>query len=252
MSETDEPWHESDAFWRVMSRVIFQEPMWERARKEVVDLVESLDVQPDAAVLDLGCGPGRHALEFAERGYRVTGVDRTSAFLDRARRSARERGVEVDWVEEDMRSFCREEAFDLAVNLYTTFGYFDRRSENLSVLENVRASLRPGGTFVMELTGKEFLAANFKERTWQEFEDGTLFLAKRSVEGPWEWMHNRWLLVEPDGNRYEFHMRHRIYSAVELRERLDEAGFESIEISGALAGGEFDRSSSLVASARAP
>ena len=65
------------------------------------------------------------ALELARRGFRVTGVDRTRLYLERAARRAREEGLEVELVREDMRRFRRPEAFAAAVNLFTSFGYFD-------------------------------------------------------------------------------------------------------------------------------
>jgi len=58
-------------------------------------------------VLELACGPGRHALEFARRGYRVTGVDRTARYLETAREKAGEEGLDVEWVEADMRTLRR-------------------------------------------------------------------------------------------------------------------------------------------------
>lgn len=226
-----------------MGRVIFQDEVWERAPVEVAELLELVDPPENGDILDLACGTGRHALEFADRGYTVTGVDRTETYLQSAGERAESRGLDVEWVRDDMRQFRRPDSYDLAVSLYTSFGLFDAADENAAVLENLFASLREGGSVVIEVVGKEFIAAHFKERTWQEFDDGTLFLARREVEGPWSHLHNRWMLIRPDGERREFCMRHRLYSAFELREMVADAGFEDPEVYGGFDGRPYDHSS---------
>src|SRR3989475_11807180 len=89
---------------------------------------------PGATVLDLCCGPGRHALEFARRGFQVTGVDRTARYLETARTAARGAGLTIELVQEDMRSFHRPATLALALNLFSSFGYFAAASEDLTVL----------------------------------------------------------------------------------------------------------------------
>src|SRR5437867_1164721 len=80
-----------------------------------VDRVTALiGIEPPAAVLDMCCGPARHSLELARRGFKVTGVDRTSAYLARVRASADQEKLRVETVEADARDFRREGAFDAA------------------------------------------------------------------------------------------------------------------------------------------
>ena len=110
-------------------------------------------------VLDLACGPGRYAIPLAQAGYVVTGVDRTRFLLKIARERAGRAAANVEWVEQDMREFLRPAAFDLALNVFTSFGYFEDQAENRRVLENIFASLKPGGAFVFDHLGKEVLAA---------------------------------------------------------------------------------------------
>ena len=100
-------------------------------------------------VLDLACGHGRIANRLAERGARVTGLDRTPLFLEVARRDAAARGVEVDYVEGDMRELAWEGGFDRVVSWFTSFGYFDDQA-NRGVLGGVHGALRPGGSLLIE------------------------------------------------------------------------------------------------------
>lgn len=80
----------------------------ERTQQEVDFLVDVLGLQKGARILDLACGHGRHAVEFARRGYNVVGQDLNSFFLEKAEEAAKEAGVQVQWVQGDMREVSFE------------------------------------------------------------------------------------------------------------------------------------------------
>ena len=86
---------------------------------------------------------------------------------------------------------------------------------------------------------------------WDELADGSFVLSRREIVGPWERIHNEWIRIEEDGARHRFEMSHRLYSAVELRDLLVEAGFGDVSIYGGFDGSEYDASSRLVAVGRA-
>jgi SAM-dependent methyltransferase len=233
-------WHERKEFWEKMTSFLFTERHWESAVEDVDHLVELLDVHDGDAILDLCCGPGRHSLEFARRGYKVTGVDVTSTFLDEARLRADEEGLFVDFVQEDARRFLRSEAFHAAILMYTSFGYFEDQEENLRVLANVRESLKVGGKLLIDLMGKEVLARIFQEKGWEE-KDGIFFLQERKIRKDWSWIENRWILLD-GSDRHEYEVSHWIYSATEISKLLQETGFERVLIYGDLAGAPYDNS----------
>jgi SAM-dependent methyltransferase len=235
---SDTPWHEQDAFWETVRPVLFPQERLEGTPAEVEAMVELLDLQPEARVLDLCCGPGRHAVEFARRGYRVTGVDRTCAYLDRARAQAQEEGLEIEFVQEDMREHVRPEAYDLVINFFTSFGYFEDPDDDLRVVDNMHASLAPGGAFLLEMMGKEILARSFVARNWERIED-LIVLQERSIRDGWSWMENTWTLISEE-ERVAVDLSHRIYSAVELMDLLYLGGFERSEAYGDLAGSPYD------------
>lgn len=250
MSE-DRPWHDDDAFWRTYRPWLFSLERWERAPGQVERLLELLEPPEGAHVLDLCCGPGRHSLELARRGFRVTGVDRTEEYLEEARRRAGEEGLDVEFVRADMRKFVRKATFDAAVNLFTSFGYFEDPADDRAVLRNVRDSLRPGGRLLMDLAGKEVLARDFRVRDWSEIGD-TILLQERRLSDGWSWIENRWVLVR-DGQREEFNVSHRLYSGAELRQLLRECGFDQVRILGGLDRREYDHEARrLVTLARVP
>jgi len=168
----------------------------------------------------------------------VTGVDRTAAYLERARRQAKEEGLNVEFIEDDMRTFCRPEVFDAVVNLFTSLGYFENPEDDRQVVLNVHRSLRPGGVFLMDVMGKEVLARIFRSRRWHE-EEGIIFLQECKVSKNWSWVENRWILLK-EGDKWEFEISHRLYSAVELGAVLRECGFNRTDAYGDMIGGPYD------------
>ncbi|MFH1652210.1 MAG: class I SAM-dependent methyltransferase, partial [Chloroflexota bacterium] len=211
---TRTPWHEDDSFWEDWGPVMFPRRIWEGTPLEVDGIISLLGISPGMHILDLGCGPGRHSLELARRGFRVTGVDRTRVYLDEASQRAAVAGLDIEFVHEDMRSFYREGVFDAAINMLTSFSYFEDPEEDRQVVANVYRSLKPGGVFLLETNGKEVLARIFQERSWDE-EDGILWLQERRVSQNWGWMENRWIMIKGD-TRIEGNISHRLYAATEM------------------------------------
>jgi len=231
-------WHEEDAFWTKWAPFIFFERRWEQARGEVADIISLLKVSPGASILDLCCGPGRHSLQLARSGFSVTGVDRTKMYLEKARKQAEKEGLEAEFIQNDMRTFCRPDTFNVVINLFTSFGYFEDMNDDRRVAENVYRSLRENGVFLIDTMGKEVLARVFRERDWYEV-NGILVLQERRVSRNWSWMENRWIMVK-DGKTEESRLSHRLYSAAELTALLRDCGFSSIDVYGDLTGTPYD------------
>jgi SAM-dependent methyltransferase len=233
------PWYEQDSFWEIVEPFMFAQQLWSDAPAEVDKVIALLGLQPGMSVLDLCCGVGRHALEFARRGYQVIGVDRTQVYLDKARRQATSEGLEIDFILADMRTFCKPGAFDAIINLFTSFGYFEDPMQDRQVVLNIHRSLKTNGSLLMDLMGKEVLARIFQERDWHE-KEGILILKERRLSQAWSWVENRWIMIK-DGNRYEFRYSNRLYSAAELTSLLTGCGFNSIEVYGDFSGGDYDQ-----------
>lgn len=244
-------WHDEDSWWEQAQELLFSDRQWEQASAQASAVLALTGLTPPLRLLDMPCGPGRHSLAFARLGCTVTGVDRTAAYIEEARRRAAAADLEATFVVGDMRHFRQPDSFDLAVNLNTSFGYFDDPEEDLAVLRNFHASLRPGGTLLLEMMGKEVLARIFQAREWEEFEDGTLFLQERQIDRDWTWLEGRWILLRPDGRHREQFFEHRLYGASDLKRVLHVTGFAEVEIYGGLEGLDYDQDAlRLVALAR--
>lgn len=241
-------WFELERLWEVSFDFLFPKSRFDETPAEVGEIL-ALVGAPVGDALDIGCGPGRASVALARRGIRVTGVDRSPFMLAKAAAFAAESGVDVEWVAEDMRRFVRPAAYDLALCLFTTLGYFETQTENSRVLENARQSLRPGGAMVLELMNKERLARVFSPGGVTALPDGRVFFEHRRVVDGWERLENDWYFL--DNGRYErFTLRHFVYSGVELRAMLLGAGFSSVSLYAGFDGSPFVGDARLHAVAR--
>jgi SAM-dependent methyltransferase len=230
-------WFDHASFWRELYPIMFPSQRITAADAQVGDAL-ALTKPRGQSALDLCCGPGRCSIALAKRGFRVTGVDKTKYLLDKARTEARAAGLKIEWVRADMRDFRRASSFALVLSMFTSFGYFDDKGEDLVVLRNIFDSLQPGGVCLMELLGKERLAKVFQPTSSTLLPDGTLFVERREVFDDWTRIRNEWLLIKNRRvKRFQFH--NTVYSGLELRERMEQAGFSEVKLYGSLKGEEF-------------
>ena len=241
-SGTNEEWFENEFFWEDFYPVLFPDELFEQAQEEMEKILDLID-HPVCSVLDLCCGPGRFAGLLAREGYQVTGVDRTPFLLDIAKREFADT-VDVEWVLSDMREFVRQESYDLVLNLYTSFGYFKDPAEDLLVLKNIAQCLRPGGSFVIEVMGKEVMAKDFEPITASKTEDG-LFVQAHEILENWNRIKTEWTLIK-EGNVKTFTFEHSLYAASDLIRLCELAGFSDVQAFGDFDGSPYDNTASLL------
>jgi SAM-dependent methyltransferase len=167
MASGDDEWFADESIWKDLYPFTFPESAFAVGDEQVEKILRLTGVRGGKA-LDLCCGPGRHSVALAKRGFAVTAVDRTRFLLEHARARAAQANLSVEFVLEDMRRFSRPATFDLIINLFTSFGYFEDQADDVRVLEIVRENLRPSGVFVLEMVSKERLARQFQATTSRE------------------------------------------------------------------------------------
>ncbi|GAB1456117.1 MAG: class I SAM-dependent methyltransferase [Spirochaetia bacterium] len=244
-------WFDDDGFWQDYAPILFGQERWAEAPAVVDSVLTLAGTAEGASVLDVCCGPGRHAIAFASRAHPVVGIDITVSYIEAARETARSMGLSAEFIHADARTWSRPGAFGLAVNLFTSFGYFDTKAEDEAMLARIRDNLAPGGSLVIELVGKELAVRDFIQG--ERFErDGRLIMTEFQVIGPWESLRNRWIIVDGDRRIDRFWVQ-RLYSATELRDSLLRSGFGSVSLYGSYEGAAYDHNAKrLIAVARAP
>ena len=134
-------------------------------QQEVSFLVDVLKLPAGARVLDVGCGPGRHSIELAKRGYAVTGVDISRKFLDLAVAAANEAGVKPAFFEVDARQMPFGDEFDAVISLCQG-GFGLMGADDGLVMHRMAEALKPGGRLLMTAFSGYFEASHPRDATF--------------------------------------------------------------------------------------
>jgi SAM-dependent methyltransferase len=203
----------------------------QRTGAQVEFATRALRLAPGAHVLDVACGAGRHAIELARRGYQVTGLDLSPALLRVAARRAKRADAPVEWIEADMRTSPATVAYDGALNLFSSWGYFESDAEDARVLRSVAGALKLGGRFLLELSHQPWILRHFEPRGWHDAR-GVVVLEQRTLDLMAGRMAVEMTVLYPDGRRQTWPYDVRLYTAPEVVRMLREAGLEVIDVFG--------------------
>ena len=241
-------WFADEELWRIFGDCMFGEERFTAAKDEAASLLAIASINA-GTVLDLGCGPGRHAIPLSELGCQVTGLDLSAHLLKLAQQRAK--ATPIEWVQQDMRQFERPNSFDLIISMWTSFGYFDDPADDLAVLRQCRSNLRDGGTLIVDIASKEIICRDIEPVHLTEYDNGALLIERPLVTHQMTRYENQWLLLK-DGRYWTRHWHQNLYSGQELSDLMLSADFSSVELYGSLHGDDYDLNAErLVAVARA-
>jgi SAM-dependent methyltransferase len=224
----------------------FQGPavdFWTRAMTPALTLADvdflekTFDVKPGARLLDVPCGNGRHSMELARRGYRVTGIDLSDEFLAVARVQ-----LDADWRKGDMRALELEPStFDGAFCFGNSFGYLDYTSV-VDFLSALAGAMKPAAKLVIE-TGMaaESILPTLVQKRWHRL--GDLVILSENRYDPWESRLNIDYTFVRDGTIETRPTAHYVFTSADLRRMLEAAGFNTRSLQGGMASEPYHLSS---------
>lgn len=156
-----EDWFDSDLY-----EVVYRSRNLADAQRLADLIVRVADPSPEAPILDVGTGRGRHARVLARRGYHVTGLDLSENAIETARRRAEREGLSdrTAFVTGDMRLPHFQARFGGVVNLFSTFGYFSDEADHGRAIQAMAAALTPGGWLVQDLLNPPYVRARLVPR----------------------------------------------------------------------------------------
>ena len=111
------------------------------------NLISFLKLSRQSSVLDCGCGKGRHSIYLSEKGFDVTGVDISEKNIEEAKTSEKNN---LTFYVHDIRNLLRINYYDMALSLFTSFGYFENDSENEKIIKSMSAAVKPKGWVVLD------------------------------------------------------------------------------------------------------
>ena len=205
----------------------------ERAEKESAFVASALGLKAGASVLDLCCGQGRHSIQLAKRGLRVTSLDLNAEYLELAKQAAATAKVEIETVAADMREIPFEDKFDAIVNMYSSFGYLESEAEDLKVLESAAKALKAGGQLLLDMLNREWAIDNYIQNDWHTGADGTLYVERRDLDLATSRMHVHFIVVDSKGGRRESIGHNiRLYTLTEMTRLLERVGIRVTSVVG--------------------
>lgn len=207
-----------------------ENPFTRNTLAEVDFFLSLFPLAKGARILDMGCGTGRHSIELARRGYKVTGVDLSPGMLAVAKRNAVEKGAEVEWIVSDAVTFRSAEPFDAALCVCEgAFGLIgpsdDPEEHDQQVLHSIAASLRTGGGFLLTALNGYGPIRRMQD---ENVASGAFNPATMIAEYEDEW-------DLPEGKKV-MTIRERLFIAPEVTRMLKSAGFRVDAVHGGTAG----------------
>jgi SAM-dependent methyltransferase len=210
-----------------------------------VDFIEiEIDYDKSLDILDIGCGTGRHAIELAKRGYKVTGVDLSVTQLEKARNKAEEANLNVAFIEKDACKLDFDTQFHLVIMICEgAFPLMETDEKNFQILKGAANALKSGGKiifttlsvlFALSHSLEGFINAGIKEG--------------KSIGNRFDMMtfrdYSTFEVADDNGNKKTLKCNERHYAPSEIDWYLKSLGFEDIGIFGCQLG-EFSREHKL-------
>jgi SAM-dependent methyltransferase len=211
----------------------------EKTVQEVDFIIKNTEITHDSMILDLACGEGRHANEFARRGYRhVKGIDLTPTYIETARKNSELLKFSPQFIQANMKEFDEQDKYNLIYSLFTSMFYFSD-THNLDVLSRLFSGLQNEGFLVVDYFNPIAFLKSKNSKDWYLTSEDLVILEKFSHNPISGIITNERMIITPDGNRIKRVYHIRDYTVAELRFHFEEIGFEILDVFGSFDGEKY-------------
>lgn len=231
MSPWFKKWFESPDYLTVYSHR--DENDADRLTKLILD---NVTLPPGSKILDAGCGAGRHVLKFSEAGFKTFGFDLSINLLKQAKQNLIKNGKEVNLFRSDVREAYVKKEFNMVLNLFTSFGYFDSDEENFLFIKNAVNFLLPEGYYVLDYFNKDYLENNLVKESEREVGKYIVKEERKIVEDRIV----KHIVIRYNGTKKEFKESVKIYEPSTLIEIFSESGYTLHKLFGNYDGDDFN------------
>jgi len=220
MAEWFEDWFNTKYY-----HILYDHRNDEEANTFIKRLSDELALPQKARILDLACGQGRHARFFNELGYNVVGVDLSEESILSAKSFENE---SLFFHCHDMRNTMNFGEFDLVCNLFTSFGYFENQTDNLTVLNSIRPSLKNNGILVIDFLNAEKVKAELIAEQIV-IKGGITFQISRNIEND---RIVKTISFKDNSNDFNFQEKVQLLTLSDFEELLKKSGFKILTVFG--------------------
>lgn len=213
---------------------LYQHRDEKEAKIFIQKLIENLQIPKGEKVLDLACGKGRHSITLNELGYDVIGADLSSNSIAIASKSSK---PGLHFVVHDMRETIPNTSFSAVFNLFTSFGYFDKESDNLKVLESIHKMLEEKGLLIIDFMNITHVINKLTPEETKNI-NGIEFRISKKYDGK-----HIFKEIKFEDNREKFHYTEKVQVLTfEIFEKLlSQTGFKILRTFGDIDLNPFDK-----------
>jgi len=207
------------------------------AEEHIKLILENVDIPSCAKILDMACGSGRHALILARKDYNVTAIDLSENLISIAEKSAHNEKLRINFVQSDIRKYETNDKFDLIINLFTSFGYFESDEENFAVLQKAYHLLDEHGFFVLDFFNSEFLRQNLVEFSEENLGGAEIHQYRKIKDN----RVTKKIVITKEGNLNTYEESVRMFTKDELVNAIQNIGFDIYKTFGDFLGNKFEQ-----------
>jgi len=189
------------------------------AQEFIDNILNYIQPKPKSRILDLACGKGRHSIYLNKKGYDVVGVDLSQNSIDEANKSSNK---SLHFFQMDMRELSCDEPYNVVVNLFTSFGYFTDKNDNLKVLKGLHNILEPKGVLIIDFLNASKVINNLVKEEIQKI-DSVKFTINRFVE---DQTIVKTIAVRDGNERYKFQERVSMFELADFEDMFAKSGFK--------------------------
>ncbi|WP_375579149.1 class I SAM-dependent methyltransferase [Marivirga tractuosa] len=224
MSEAKKEWF-NEWFGSPFYHILYKNRDEKEAQYFLSNLLTYLEIPKAAKLLDVACGSGRHAIFLNKQGFEVDGIDISKRNIELAKKHENE---ELHFHVHDMRNPLKENYFDYAFNLFTSFGFFKSEAENQKCISAISDSLKSGGVFTLDFLNPYRVIHNLVKEEIKTI-DGIEFHLTRHFDG--ESIIKK-IKFQTEGKNYEFEERVKAIRRLSFLEYFRNANFMLLQTFG--------------------
>ncbi len=212
----------------------------QRTSKECEFIIQECGLKPEMKILDLACGHGRHSIFFAKKGFKVSGIDLNSRFIELARKNADQQDLTIDFKADNMLNIEAEDVYDCVVLVFNSFGFLDKK-DGIALIQKLKSAIKRDGKIFIDIKNRDSILKELNP--CQVLEKGTDLMIDRLSFNPQNGTTTNNRIYIKDGVRYDTPFTMQLYHFSEFEELLANNGLEIIQSYGSWSGEVFGANS---------